>query len=530
MSTIVTRSVKGYPLTWDEMDDNLLNLKYGSYTSVKDTAYGAVGDGITDDTAAIQAAITANPGQVIYLPAGTYLVSSTITVSTSGTKLVGDGQGSTKITRSGDFTDTFVFTGNDGTGAVITDVGISGLTIRSTGLMTSGSHIKMNGIARAVVSNIYLEQGFIGFDFKGVTALFVSNVYLVFTSLFGGTATGRRYMLFGNAAATYGHPSCGDVFVNNFNLRGNTSGQVTELGLEIVSGDGIWFSNGHVGNSTYANIRINANTTHMLNLIFFDNVMSDEGTVYSLRIEGNSPTVYSTIQFSNCLFKSGGSPAYCQYGIFFVAATTVERVLFSNCIVTEFAYSGVTVASTDARFIKFDNCDVFWNGRQAADDSPGYNLLAGTRNISIIGGSSGGWGYLDVAPTQSYGIQLSTGHSYIQIRDMDLTENVLGSINGTNAETQTSNNRVQDSINVASAATLIPINGHDLVFVTGTTGITNIAPSWLGRKITLSFAGNLTISDGGNLKMAGDFTSSAYSSISFVYDGAEWIETGRSIN
>lgn len=530
MSTIVTRSVKGSPLTWDEMDDNLLNLKYGSYTSVKDSAYGAVGNGTTDDTTAIQACINANPGALIHLPAGTYLVSSTIYVSTSGTKLVGDGQGSTKITRSGDFTDTFVFTGNDGTGAVITDVGISGLTIRSTGLMTSGSHIKMSGIARATVSDIYLEQGFIGFNFKGVTALFVSNVYLVFTNLFGGTDSGRRFMLFGNASETYGHPSCGDVFVNNFNLRGNVSGQVTEIGLEIISGDGIWFSNGHIGNSTYANININANTTHMLNMLFFDNVMSDEGVTYSLRIEGSGPTVYSKIQFTNCQFKSGGNPAYCQYGIFFVAATTVQRVLFSNCIVTEFGYTGVTVASTTARYLKFSDCDVYWNGRTVGDDSPGYNLLSGARNISIIGGSSGGWGYLDVAPTQSYGIQLSTGHSYIQIRDMDLTENVLGSINGTNAETQTSNNRVQDSLNVDSAATLVPINGHDVIFVTGTTGITNISPSWLGRKITLSFAGNLTIYDGGNLKMAGNFTSSAYSSISFVYDGAEWIETGRSTN
>jgi len=43
-------------------------------TSVKE--YGAIGDGQTDDTAAIQAAIDAMPdaGGVIYLPIGTYLV------------------------------------------------------------------------------------------------------------------------------------------------------------------------------------------------------------------------------------------------------------------------------------------------------------------------------------------------------------------------------------------------------------------------------------------------------------------------
>jgi hypothetical protein len=44
--------------------------------------YGAVGDGVTNDTAAIQNAISQNIGKnfetIIYFPAGTYLVSSTL--------------------------------------------------------------------------------------------------------------------------------------------------------------------------------------------------------------------------------------------------------------------------------------------------------------------------------------------------------------------------------------------------------------------------------------------------------------------
>jgi hypothetical protein len=47
--------------------------------SVKDTAYGAVGNGLTNDTAAIQAAINAAPaGSTIYFPTGTYAISSEI--------------------------------------------------------------------------------------------------------------------------------------------------------------------------------------------------------------------------------------------------------------------------------------------------------------------------------------------------------------------------------------------------------------------------------------------------------------------
>lgn len=88
MSTIVTRSGKGYPLTWDEMDTNLTNLNYGSFTSVKDSSFGAVGDGITDDTAAIQAAI--DTGKNIYFPDGKYLITNTLTVSTNGQGFYGN--------------------------------------------------------------------------------------------------------------------------------------------------------------------------------------------------------------------------------------------------------------------------------------------------------------------------------------------------------------------------------------------------------------------------------------------------------
>ena len=68
--------------------------------SVKD--FGAVGDGIADDTAAIQAAIDAAEGRPVYVPAGTYVVQSTITMTSYGTstfrqgsQLIGDGIGKT---------------------------------------------------------------------------------------------------------------------------------------------------------------------------------------------------------------------------------------------------------------------------------------------------------------------------------------------------------------------------------------------------------------------------------------------------
>lgn len=60
------------------------------------TAYGAVGDGVTDDTTAIKNAIAASYGTTCYFPAGTYLVSDRLDTKW-GVRLKGAGMDQTEI-------------------------------------------------------------------------------------------------------------------------------------------------------------------------------------------------------------------------------------------------------------------------------------------------------------------------------------------------------------------------------------------------------------------------------------------------
>ena len=83
---------------------------------------------------------------------------------------------------------------------------------------------------------------------------------------------------------------------------------------------------------------------------------------------------------------------------------------------------------------------------------------------------------------------------------------------------------------VASASTIIPTG--NLFHVTGTTGITSISGTNIrpGTTIRMIFDGILTVTAGSNLKMAGNFTTSASDMLVMTWDGTNWYEEGRSAN
>jgi len=68
----------GYLATGSGAVASTVQTKLREQISVKD--FGAKGDGTTDDTAAIQAAVAASSGKALYFPAGTYIVSDIITL------------------------------------------------------------------------------------------------------------------------------------------------------------------------------------------------------------------------------------------------------------------------------------------------------------------------------------------------------------------------------------------------------------------------------------------------------------------
>lgn len=124
--------------------------------------YGAAGNGVADDTAAIQAALNACPaGSGVYFPAGTYQVSAPLTVAVAGCRLLGahsansgfeggNGIGSVINAASG-FTGAEIIFSNG-----MADFSMRDVTVRGFNL-ASGTVIGINATSSIVLEDVLVS-------------------------------------------------------------------------------------------------------------------------------------------------------------------------------------------------------------------------------------------------------------------------------------------------------------------------------------------------------------------------------------
>jgi hypothetical protein len=172
----------------------------------------------------------------------------------------------------------------------------------------------------------------------------------------------------------------------------------------------------------------------------------------------------------------------------------------------------------------------------------------GTSDYMVITtGGAVGIGPSNIAPTGTLDVKDeidTTGNTEAKLREgASITNDLLQLLTDGDVEfmsfsssrgldTTTGTITFADSANIASATTTALGTGN-LFHVTGTTTITTLNTCGAandGRLLTLIFDGVLTLTDGNNLKLAGDFVTTADDVIQLVCDGSNWYESSRSVN
>ena len=286
--------------------------------NVKSAKYGAMGDNSTDDTTAISNAladaalsVSGTSGGVVFIPRGTYVVNSTLTVLTK-VRLVGEGRSATTIKAGGSFTfngtsDAVIRIGSasdNAHGSLIEDMTIDCNDIASSIAVYSTRINELSGLSRVELTRWRLYGAY----FTGAnTANFSIRDCEFFCS--DTSVTGMRGIWLEDSTGAMVVDRC------TFNSYSGAAELGTCLHLDHTGGHVVTVSNchfetGEVGiRQTGNGARISSCTGHANCTVLFVRDTPAVNTIIDGLYSGGSPTGLSD---STSGFTSGGEVLFVE--------------------------------------------------------------------------------------------------------------------------------------------------------------------------------------------------------------------------
>lgn len=494
--------------------------------SVKD--FGAVGDGTTDDTAAIQAAINAVLAYggaycvALYIPPGKYKLTATININVNNYNfaMYGAGPLASQFVRSGNYGDTFALT-------TLPAARFSNFGVQMSTEMTTGAHFNCVGLYHVKFDNMKVSDGYVNFRLRGCSGVTFAEMiieggqYFTDAGYKGGSANLKLETYAGGANNGIG-VSNSTLDPNSLTPETNSKYQSSVIVEEV---DGFWMSNTHIAGGGLSHLGINPVAGKTLTGVKLTNCWLDYWALNNLSITPAGTQVVQNIEFDQCTFQG----------------STDQLISVDNAYLTGLKFTGCTFefGSLGAgnviagKHITWSGCTWKGNNGGAANGSTLTITSANVIGVSISGGT------MDAGPSVLYNINTGAvppsrmtvdgvsfggaGTTDIYVTGTPAAPNKL-TVGNCNSDLLT---------NVASAAALaIPTVG-DVFQVTGNTNVSSILADrgWRGRRITLVFQSNLTVSASANLIMpAGNLVTSAtnYSTLDLLCrDGVMWVEISR---
>lgn len=300
-----------------------VEAKLAQYVSVKD--FGAVGDGTTDDTAAIQAAINAvevASGGEVNFPVGVYKITSGLTILADDVSLIFDTGAS--LNWAGSSTGTALTIG-DGSSTKFRN-NVKNLRVTHSTVMAGGTALKLDKINNFNVDNLQIDGAYNAISLVGGAGV-IQNIALTNT-VAGGTVIDLI--------------NIGDFYLENGTIQGPIGAQPAHAIL--------------------------VRKAAICNITNIDVFQSGDG----LKVEPAAADAVDHLNVNECHFEGG------TYGIVLAGAGAINWARINNTAVPINANSGIYVSPALANSVHFYGCYGYLNGLR------GLHLVSGSYEDVVI--------------------------------------------------------------------------------------------------------------------------------------------------
>ena len=418
------------------INENAKRLNQTLILNVKD--YGAVGNGLADDTQAFQNCINdlQIKGCTMYIPGGRYLITDTLHIGESWIIIEGQGDSSVIYTNT-DFGNIFDFVSDRAEytqGVVIRDLRFIHDADLSVPARTSGAAIRFYGVNRSMIENVSFFNEYMGISIEGGAAIDVSKCYFTTYHNFSGS-NGRNYAGISLTNVTDAgftgiavptkislYKCCGNGNIENGVNTGANYGYII-CGGEQVEVIACEFSNCRQSNLGIVQIDDGYSLYEVEVIGGYYDCAGENGIrivasnnanygIFNTRLDSVVIKASGQVGSFDGLYVYGGNrpSGTFQYG--------VSGLQISNCVVSMWNRSGMAIEKAYDTII--GNC--LLKGSGLVISGAGVNMQ-NSKRFNICNNIIGGAGELQNTGTQDYAIVLGNGCTDFIIQNNDVKDN-----------------------------------------------------------------------------------------------------------